>query len=403
MRELDPKIEWQEIFAQQIFNVLQGDVINDIRTKCQGFDLGIRNDMEGNSLKVNENLLPQFYALCEEVKERLGFTEKIEFYITGNSEVNACAIYSENEQCPHIIDINSALFKLMNQEEIKYVVGHEIGHLINKDAIIKKLFNFVYPDEDAVKRCPDFLVGRIKMYNQIAELGADRYGYLANENLDSCVTAIYKLASGLDLEKMNVSIDSLLAENDKSLEFFVKGGGVSEGSHPVNPIRIHALELFAQAKTQAALNRGMSELYGAIQNFVYDELDYELGNFVAAASIIVTSADGKRDKNEEEFILKELAAFCPFPHKVLKHVEKGDVMKVFNDSVSKILEINPRKGIDLLNYFINVAFADGELDEKEIELINDFGEKLGFSEFDIARAIGIKVQENFFPKASALK
>lgn len=88
---------------------------------------------------------------------------------------------------------------------------------------------------------------------------------------------------------------------------------------------------------------------------------------------------------------------------MLKHVEKGDVMKVFNDSVSKSLEINPRKGIDLLNYFINVAFAYGELDEKEIELINDFGEKLGFSEFDIARAIGIKVQENFFPKASALK
>lgn len=405
MRELDPKIDLQIVLGQQIMNVLQGGVIESIRKNCEGNsdDVYFRSIREGSSLKVQETLLPQFYALCEEVKSQLGFPEPIDFYITGNSEVNACAFYSDDEQRPHIIEINSGLFNLMNEEEIKYVVGHEIGHLINCDSIISGIFHFVYPDADALERCPGFLLGRYKLYNRLAELSADRYGLMANGNLDACVTAIYKMASGLYLEKMNVSIKTLMEENNQRLEYFLKEGGISGGTHPVNPIRIRALELFAKEKTQAGLNRGMGELIDILQEFMFSELDSALADFVAAASIIMTQVDGKRDKNEEEVILAEMADFCLFPHKVLKQVEKGDVMKIFKESVAKIMKIAPYKNIDLLTYYINVAFADGIIDEKEIELIYDLGKKVGLSYDDIARELGKKVQKDFKPLASALK
>lgn len=405
MRELDPKIDLQLLLGNQILNVLQGGVIEGIRKNCEGnsADVGFRSMREGNSLKVQETLLPQFYALCEEVKTKLGFENPIDFYITGNSEVNACAFYSDDEERPHIVEINSGLFNLMNEEEIKYVVGHEIGHLINCDSIISGIFHFIYPDEDALKRCPGFLLGRYKLYNQLAELSADRYGYMANENFDACVTAIYKMASGLYLEKMDVSIKTLMEENNRRLEYFLKEGGVSEGTHPVNPIRIRALELFAKEKTQSGLNRGMDELVNILQDFLYSELDYALADFVAAASIIMTQIDGKRDKNEEEVILAEMADFCLFPHKVLKQTEKGDVMKIFNESIAKVMELAPYKNIDLLTYYINVAFADGIIDEKEIELIYDLGKKVGLPEGAIAIELGKKVQKDFRPLASALK
>ena len=54
-------------------------------------------------------------------------------------------------------------------------------------------------------------------------------------------------------------------------------------------------------------------------------------------------------------------------------------------------------------YFIDVAFADDELEETELKLIYDFGEKLGFPQPEIARALGIKIREDFKPLASALK
>ncbi len=405
MRELNPRIDLQALLAEQIFKALQRPVTEDIRQRCEGMDIDMnfRSVMEGNSLKVQQSLLPQFYQLCEEVKEKLEFTEQIDFYITGNSTVNACAYASENEQRPHIIEVNSGLFTLMNEEELKYVIGHEIGHLINKDSSVTALFNFIYPDEESKQKCPEFVVKRVSLYNQLAELGSDRYGYMANENLEACVTAIFKMASGLFLEKMNVSIKELMNENNERLNFFLNDMGVSSGSHPVNPIRIRALELFANAKTQSALNRGMEELIRVMQEFIYVEIDYDLADFVASAGIIMSQMDGKKDKNEEEFILKMLAAFSLFPHKDLKRVEKTDVMKTFDESVEKILKAAPHMRSNLLRYFIDVAFADGDLDKQEMDVIYGFGQRLGFPDSEIAKALGIKIREDFVPKASAMK
>lgn len=99
MRELNPSIELQELLARQIFNVLQGSVTEIVRQQCEGigFDVNFRSVMEGNSLKVSETLLPQFYALCQEVKEKLEFVGNIDFYITGNSTVNVCSYSSDIE------------------------------------------------------------------------------------------------------------------------------------------------------------------------------------------------------------------------------------------------------------------------------------------------------------------
>lgn len=405
MRELNPQIELQHLLAQQIFNALQGEVTEDIRQKCQGNanDRYFRSAKEGNSLKVNETLLPQFYNLCREVKEKLEFVGDIDFYITGTSDVNACAYFSNDEQRPHIIEVNSGLFKLMNEEELKYIIGHEIGHLINCDSMIDNLFYFIYPDEEAWKKCPEFLVKRVAFYGRLAELGADFYGYIANENLDACVTAVFKMASELDLENMGVSIDTLIAENNQRLEYFLKEGGITEGSHPVNPIRIRALELFATAKTQTAFNRGMSDLVWALQKLQYSALDNAIADYIAAAGIFISQMDGKRDKNEEEFIIRELAAYSLSPYKDLKRVEKGDVVNTLNTAIKDILEMAPDLRSELFNYFVNMAFADGDLNEKELALIYDFGDKLGYHQSEIADFLCNKIRKEFVPSVSALK
>ena len=393
------------MLAQQIFNALQGEVTEDIRQKFLGNanDRFFRSAKEGNSLKVNETLLPQFYALCKEVQAKLEFVGDIDFYITGDSEVNACAFYSPDEERPHIIEVNSGLFKLMNDEELRYIIGHEIGHLINGDSIIDRLFYFIYPDEDAIEECPEFLKKRMVFFGQLAELGADFYGYMANENLSACVTAVYKMASGLDLEKMNVSINTLIAENNQRLEYFLKDGGINDGSHPVNPIRVRALELFATAKTQTAFNRGMNELIHMLQQLQYDALDDAIADYIAAAGLFISQMDGKREKVEEDFIIKELAAYSLFPYKDLKRVEKSDVISTLNNAIKDILQMAPDLKGELFNYFVNMAFADGELNEKELALIYDFGGKLEYHENEIAEFLCNKIRKEFVPSVSALK
>ena len=406
MRELDPKIELQMILGQQIMNVLQGTTIESIRQQCEGNveELLFRSEREGTSLKVSESLLPQLYSICEEVKAKLNFNDPVDFYISGKSDINACAFFVYDVNSPHIIEINSGLYNLLSEDELKYVIGHEIGHLINSDAIITGIFKFIYPDVEALEKCPDFLKGRYNLYNLLAELGADRYGYMANENIEACVKAIYKMASGIDLEKMNVSMKVLMAENDQRLAYFLKEGGLTGGSHPVNPIRVRALDLFANAKTQTALTKGMNELINVLQDLMHGELDLALADFVASAGILISQVDGKCDKNEEEYIIKELAQFTLFPYKVLKQIEKGDVVKTFEESFNKILELSsPEDGVTPFNYILEIVIADRYLDDKEICVVYDLGRKMGLSDFQISREIAEMLREKFQPRASALK
>ena len=92
-----------------------------------------------------------------------------------------------------------------------------------------------------------------------------------------------------------------------------------------------------------------------------------------------------------------------FPYKELKRVEKGDLISTLNNAIKNILEMAPDLKSELLNYFVNMAFADGILDEKELTLIFDFGDKLGYAESEISEFMRNKVRKEFKPCVGALK
>lgn len=146
MKTLNPTIEFERQIGSQIYTALQGPVVEEVlrKTKIRSNDAYWRSNMEGHCLKVQPDLLPDFYALCQEVKNSLEFVEPVDFYITGDASVNAFSLFAEDKGEPHIVNVNSALFDLMNQDELRFVIGHELGHLINKDtALIKILLSRV--------------------------------------------------------------------------------------------------------------------------------------------------------------------------------------------------------------------------------------------------------------------
>ena len=204
--------------------------------------------MEGHSIKITKPLLKDLYGLCQEVKDRLGFEEPVDFYVTGDSTVNAFSVSSAEEGKPHIVNLNSSLVTLMTEDELRFVIGHELGHLINRDSSLQRLIMFVFPPDNTTP--PMTLQYKIRLHNQLAELVADRYGYMAVGKVEACVTAFFKMASGLDLAKMNVSMEALLEDNSRHLDYFLKDKGLNRASHPVKPIRVQALSLIAGADTE---------------------------------------------------------------------------------------------------------------------------------------------------------
>ena len=386
-RHLKPSIALEKQLGKQIYNALQGAVVEAVLKKIQtsSADTYWRSSMEGHSLKVQEDLLPDFYRLCHDVKKKLRFEEPVDFYITGDSTVNAFSVAAEGKGEPNIVNVNSALFDLMTEDELRFVIGHELGHLINKDTKLNRLVRFVFPPEAAV---PVSLQYKIRLHDQLAELVADRYGYMATDDLGVCVTAFFKLASGLDLVKMNVSLDALIADNNRRLNYFLKDKGISRATHPVNPLRVQALNLFSTMETQQELNDGMEELISILLKVGDSELDEYTAQFIVSAGILVANIDKALNLEEYHAIIENLADLKIFPRKFIEEVMKGDIMKTFNDSVENILKINPGMREDMLEYMIQIVISDKTISNEEMNMLYDFGRNVGLSDMEVATAIG---------------
>lgn len=402
MPSFNPTLPLERELGKQIYQALQGPVVETIlkSAKDGSGDDYWRSRMEGHCMKVEKDILPDLYAMCQEVKERLNFNDAVDFYVTGDSTLNAFSVAAEDEDHPHIVNINSAMFELMSEEELRFVIGHELGHIINKDSALKRLIYFIFPPDNT--HPPITLQYKIRLHDQLAELVADRYGFLANGNLNACVTAFYKMSSGLDLAKMNVSIDALLADNRKRLDYFTKGKGLSRHEHPVNPIRVQAINLFVTAKDEKELEDGMDELINILLKVGNGPLDEDLAMFIATAGLIVANADDRVTEKEIEHIIQNLANLQIFPKRFLDAVAQSDVPKLFDQSVKSILSQNPGMRDGLLAYMMGLVISDKEISENEIGFIYGFGDSLGFSQKEISQKFAEMIQRNYVPSLESI-
>lgn len=398
---LSPDIELKQRVGNQIYGALQGEIVEQIikKSKISEQDTYWRSVMEGHSMKIDKEILGDLYELCHEVMDRLEFKEQVDFYITGDSSVNAFSLAASEEGNAHIVNINSALFNLMTRDELKFVIGHELGHLISRDTEFQTLVTFVFPTETTI---PVLLQYKLRLYNQLAELVADRYGYLATMDLSVCVTAFFKLASGLDLNKMNVSIDSLIADNNKRLEYFIKDRGMSRATHPVNPIRVQALNLYASVKTQEALDEGMDELISILLKVGDNELDEWLALFIASAGLKVATLDCTLSESELDGIIDALSMLKIFPKEYLTEIANGDFEADFVRSVENIMKINPGMRDVMLKYMIDIVLSDKVISNEDLDFLYEFGSSIGYSDVEVATFMAEAIQQSYEPSIESI-
>ena len=398
MSTLNPQIELEQALNKQIYAALQGTVVEEVlrQLRTDAADSYWRSTLEGHSFKVERTLLEHLYDLFYDVKKQLGYEEPVDFYITGDASVNAFSVAAEGEGAPHIVNINSALVELMTDDELRFVIGHELGHLMNRNTALLRLIHFVFPPDSNM---PLALQHKIRLWQQLSELVADRYGYMAVGSLPVCVSAFFKMASGLDLAKMNVSIDALVAENIKHLDYFIKDKGLSHANHPVNPIRVQALNLYANSADEPTLNQGMEELIGILMKVGNEEIDHYMMQFIATAGLIVSSADEDITRDEVNTILDHLSSFHIFPKAFLDAIAQAeDVSTLFIHSVQHIMEIDPSMRERMLGYIIRLILADKDIKDKEVELLYNLGENVfGYSKKEIATLFAQHIQMGYVP------
>jgi Zn-dependent protease with chaperone function len=411
-----PEIPKYQQVTKQLWDALQGDTVWAIM-RFLGLDKiddqQLRAQMEGHSFRVNQKVTPHLYNLFYGVKEKLNFEHPVDFYVTSDSSLNACAYtyQPKNPDSPYIVKVNSAMIETMTDAELCSVVGHELGHLLDENLVLSKIIGFLFPqcDEYGFPIMPVPLRYKYFFWMQLSELLADRYGYLATEDINACISSEFKLKSGLKLDKMDVDISAFIEENRESMQHFISGQGLSinNASHPVSPIRIEALNLFANAKTEKELNEGMEVVVEAIARMNSNEIGQNLLWFVGSAGLIMAHADGEMTHDELENILNHMSEFYMFPLDILQQITSENCNDIFNNSLQRLMELMPQSRNDLFSYLVNIMVTDYKFKKEELDLLVDMGKKaFGFDDETIMRlmadGIRIGVSKGFLPSTSSI-
>lgn len=238
-----------------------------------------KNELLGKAVKVTRRQFPELYETILECAETLDVAPPT-VYVSQNPVLNAGTYGTDTEA---FVVLNSALVDKFDGEELKFVLGHECGHLQNNHVVYHTAAQFLTQGVASFVR---WAVAPAKValsaWSRRGEITCDRAGLLCCRDEKVACNAIMKLAVGADTTggeghgKSRLLDDVDLDEYMNQLEDLQSGlGRVKEylEEHPYLPKRVEALRLFAESSyyRSAIGERGGRPL---------DEIDREVGELV---------------------------------------------------------------------------------------------------------------------------
>jgi Zn-dependent protease with chaperone function len=225
------------------------DGFDVILRKLSGFidERKIRLSLLADGVKVGELQFPRLHAMLEDSVDVLDLGFMPEMYVVQNPQPNAFTIGMER---PTIV-LTTGLYELMDEEEMRFVVGHEVGHVLSGHAVYRTMLFWLTNLAARLSWMPvgkwgiDMFINALYEWFRKAELSCDRAGLLVEQDLDAGMRALMKLAGGSHLAEMNpVAFLEQAREHEGGgglRESLLKLMSLKERSHPYTSIR--ALEL----------------------------------------------------------------------------------------------------------------------------------------------------------------
>ncbi len=200
----------------------------------------IRLAFQSNALRVSENQFPWVWQRYVEVCETLD-VPRYELFVSQTPLVNAGAYGMEK---PFIV-LNSGALRLLDEEELTWLLGHELGHIMSGHVLYRtmtvlllQLAQMGFPVVGLAARA--VLVALLE-WNRKAELSSDRAGLLAAQNPEAAMKGFMKLAGGgtedeTDLNEFLVQAEEYRTSGDAA-DLVFKVLNLLGTSHPFHVLR----------------------------------------------------------------------------------------------------------------------------------------------------------------------
>jgi len=236
---------------------------DEVVKKIYGFvgERGVRLVFQADAVRVGPTQFPRLNALYTDVLTSLDWSERPELFISQTPFVNAGAFGMDR---PFIV-INSGAMRLLDDDEMRALLGHELGHIMSGHALYRTILILILNVSFASL---PFLAGIALLPIRIAllewyrksELSSDRAGLVASQDATASLRMFLKMAGGGDMTQMD--LNAFLAQ---AREYEETGGALDrifqilntlDRTHPFNTLRAAELQRWIEAGHYDRILRG---------------------------------------------------------------------------------------------------------------------------------------------------
>lgn len=192
---------------------------------------------------------PRLYNILRHCCKTLGIGMPHAVVSSNFNSINAYATGSVEN--PYLC-ISDYAHKLMTDDELTFIIGHECGHLAMEHMIYHIIGTNILRIGSLVPIIGPILANTVTLpinaWSRYSEITADRAGFLCCGDLRTSMRALLRLEGGFS-DISNVDIDAYVQQSLDSLEN-LKLGSIKEllFDHPLTSKRIKALELFSYSE-----------------------------------------------------------------------------------------------------------------------------------------------------------
>ena len=246
---------WEHPADRAALNALRRiPVFDDVLRKLFGVfgEKPIRLAFQANAVRVSPRQFPRVHALYMEAARTLDVQIEYDVFVSQTPIVNAGAYGMDK---PFII-LNSGTVALLEDDELQYVLGHELGHIVSDHVLYRtmtilllQLASMGFPIVGLAARA--VLVGLLEWYRK-SELSSDRAGLLSVQDPEVAMRAMLKMAGGGSRSETN------LQEFIQQAEEYRNSGDVSDQVYKILNVMgsTHPFWVMRLAETRAWIESG---------------------------------------------------------------------------------------------------------------------------------------------------
>lgn len=197
----------------------------------------------GSHLKVTKDNYPKIYEYLQYACKILDVEKVPKIYIEWGYDINACTVGADNP----IIVLHSGLIDLCDDDEIMFIIGHELGHIKSNHMLyhmMAQVINLIINQIPFGSYAAAPIQYALYYWDRMSEFTADRAGLLCCQNKDAAIRAFMKMGGLPIKEYNNLNYQTFIqqAADFKSLDYdglnkIVKYITIAEQSHPWTVMR----------------------------------------------------------------------------------------------------------------------------------------------------------------------